>query len=65
MSNTKLLDTRDAAERLKLSDSYLAKLRVLGGGPRYFKLGRRVRYDPDDLAAWAQSSARNSTSEII
>lgn len=64
MTNTRLLDTRDAAERLKLSDSYLAKLRVLGGGPRYFKLGRRVRYDPDDLTAWARSSARNSTSEI-
>jgi hypothetical protein len=33
----------------------LAKLRVLGGGPPFRKIGRLVVYDPSDLMAWAGS----------
>jgi len=32
--------------------SMLAKLRCLGGGPVYLKLGRAVRYRQDDLDSW-------------
>jgi hypothetical protein len=44
----------------------LAKLRVLGGGPPFRKLGRLVVYDPADLADWARgklSCPQRSTSD--
>jgi excisionase family DNA binding protein len=42
----------EAAERLKVSLSFLAKARVRGEGPRYRKLGRAVRYSEADLHAF-------------
>lgn len=53
---------QEAAAFLKSSTSTLAKLRVCGGGPRYFRIGRAVRYRIADLEAWMQSSAATSTS---
>jgi hypothetical protein len=47
--------------------SWLAKLRVLGGGPAYRKAGFRVVYTEDDLVEWAQAklgSQLHSTSEM-
>ena len=47
--------------------STLAKLAVIGGGPRFSRFGRRVNYERDDLIQWAQSktTARvGSTSEL-
>ena len=44
----------------------LAKLRVLGGGPAYRKIGRLVVYEPNDLIAWAKNKLgprQHSTSE--
>lgn len=44
----------------------LAKLRVIGGGPPFRKIGRLVVYDPSDLVAWANaklSGPRRSTSD--
>ncbi|MBM4073845.1 MAG: helix-turn-helix domain-containing protein [Planctomycetes bacterium] len=52
-----------AAQRLGLSNSTLAKLRMSGLGPRYMKLGRCVVYDLADLDTWAASRKRASTSE--
>lgn len=60
---TELLSTQDAAKVVGLSPQTLAILRVEGGGPRYVKLGRSVRYDPADLAAWVEANKRASTSE--
>lgn len=54
---------RAAAEYLGLSKSTLDKLRHFGGGPRYFKLGRIVVYDTDDLDAWRNERAATSTWE--
>lgn len=44
-----------------ISPATLAKLAVVGGGPRYYKLSRRVGYRIEDLDAWAK--ARMSTSD--
>jgi hypothetical protein len=47
--------------------SWLAKLRVLGGGPVYRKAGSRVVYTEDDLVEWARSKLGrplHSTSDI-
>ena len=47
------LDTREAAERLGLAPSTLARYRITGEGPWYYRLGRCVRYRGDALEAWA------------
>lgn len=63
MSN-EYVSTRQAAEILGVSESYLAKLRCLTStGPRFLKLGKSVRYVTADLHAWAEANARRSTSD--
>ncbi len=58
------LTTKEAAARLKVSPSYLAKLRCSrSDGPRFAKLGRSVRYRAGDLDTWAEAQARRSTSD--
>ncbi|MEY2757369.1 MAG: hypothetical protein B7Z22_10350 [Hyphomonas sp. 32-62-5] len=60
----RLLDVREAAQRLGLSKSTLDKMRCSGDGPRYIRATvRAVRYDPADLAAFAESRRQRSTSE--
>ena len=54
---------KEAAEYLGLSEATLAKKRSCGGGPPYRKLGRAVRYSPDDLRRWTDERMRGSTSE--
>lgn len=55
----------DAAALLGLSRSYLQKLRVRGGGPRFSKIAAgAVRYRVTDLHAWMDSKAAMSTSEV-
>jgi predicted DNA-binding transcriptional regulator AlpA len=47
------LRTPAAAEYVGLSASTLEKLRLTGGGPAYFKSGRKiVVYSTADLDAW-------------
>lgn len=53
--------TKQAANYLGLSKSTLDKLRCLGGGPRFYKLGRAVIYDVADLDAWKSERARTTT----
>jgi hypothetical protein len=49
------LPTPEAAEFLRVSASYLEKLRVTGGGPRFLKLsGGKVLYKLDELIAWVE-----------
>jgi hypothetical protein len=59
------LTTREAAEYLRVSPSFLAKLRCYGGGPLYSKLtgGHRVIYRLSDLNAWRERLLHRSTSE--
>lgn len=56
-----------AAEILGLSRSYMRKLRVFGGGPRFSSLGANgrgaVRYCVADLRAWARERSATSTTE--
>jgi hypothetical protein len=64
MSNTDpLLTTTEVAERLRVSQSFLAKARVTGCGPRFIKVGRSCRYRISDLESYERSRARTSTSE--
>ena len=52
---TRYLTNDEAAAFLRLSPRTLEKLRVEGGGPRFHKFGRRVRYAIDDLESWADA----------
>ncbi|MCC8194975.1 MAG: helix-turn-helix domain-containing protein [Deltaproteobacteria bacterium] len=51
----KLLNTVQAAEILGLRPNTLEIWRHRHVGPKYKKLGRRVLYDPADLAEFAES----------
>ncbi len=53
----------EAAAHLKLSPRTLEKLRTIGGGPRFRKFGRRVMYALQDLDAWSDARACESTSD--
>ena len=58
-----LVDTAQAARYLGLSRSTLEKFRVYGGGPRYHKYSKVVRYRPEDLDDWLNARVFSSTSE--
>ena len=55
------LQTRDAAIHCGVSESYLNKLRCIGGGPIFIKIGRRVVYSMHDLDEWLDTCRRSST----
>ncbi len=57
------LTNDEAAEFLRLSPRTLEKQRVIGGGPRFRKFGRRVMYAVVDLEAWADSRSFEMTSD--
>lgn len=55
------LTNDEAAAHLRLSPRTLEKLRVIGGGPRFHKFGRRVMYALSDLDAWADARSFEAT----
>ena len=59
-----LLDQREAARLLRLSERTLERLRLQGGGPLYVKAGRAVRYRETDLEAWIAARVVSNTSQI-
>ena len=59
-----LLNQRQAAEYLCLSERTLERWRVSGDGPAFVKLGRRVAYRECDLIEWVAGRIRTSTSQI-
>jgi hypothetical protein len=58
-----LLSTAAAAERLGVSESFLAKARMQGTGPPYSKFGKLVRYTPANLDRYQAEHTRTSTAE--
>jgi hypothetical protein len=62
-NNDALFDARAAARFIGLAVATLAKLRCIGGGPAYFKLGRKVLYRRSDLAAWLNARRVSNTTE--
>ena len=58
-----VFNTEDAAAYLKVSRQLLEYLRVAGGGPRYVKLTRLVRYRKAALDEWLLGNERAHTSE--
>ena len=60
---TKLLDTTQAAETLRLARRTLEKWRVEGRGPEFRRHGDRIFYDERELERWSDAQRRNSTSQ--
>lgn len=57
------LSAREAASRLGLEPGTLANWRWSGQGPRFVKIGGRVRYRLSDLSIWLDQQTRRSTSD--
>jgi hypothetical protein len=59
----KVYTTKETAVRLKVSESFLAKKRVSGGGPKFIKVGRVVRYPETAINEYLSAQLRASTSD--
>lgn len=56
---------KEAAEYLSSSASTLAKRRLYGGGPKFSRIGRAIRYAKSDLDQFMAANTIGSTSEKI
>jgi hypothetical protein len=63
--NDAVFDAVTAAGFTGLAVATLAKLRCIGGGPEYLKLGRKVVYRRSDLANWLDARRVANTTEAI
>jgi Helix-turn-helix domain len=58
-----VFDAAAAATFTGLAVATLAKLRCIGGGPEYLKLGRKVVYRRSDLANWLNARRVANTTQ--
>ena len=56
-------DLKAVVNQVKALQRTLEKQRVIGGGPRFRKFGRRVMYAVADLDAWAADRSFETTSD--
>ena len=63
VSVPRLMDQRDLANYLGKSTAWCERARWAGEGPRFIKLGRHVRYRADDVLAWIDANACDSTTK--
>lgn len=59
-----LLSQQDVAPLLGLSTKTLEAWRVRGGGPKFVRVGRLIRYRRRDIQDWLQARTVSSTSEV-
>jgi excisionase family DNA binding protein len=64
MSNDTYLTPREAADYLKSSTSTLAKRRLRGLEPKYYRIGRAIRYRKIDLDEFMTPEPARSTSKL-
>ena len=58
-----LFTSKEAANELKVSESFLAKARMRGTGPAFIQIGRAVRYSRAALETFKALQTRISTSQ--
>jgi predicted DNA-binding transcriptional regulator AlpA len=58
-----LLDEREVAEITGESTRTWERRRASGDGPPYYRLGRSIRYDRNEVLEWVRQRRRKSTSE--
>lgn len=52
LPSTRLWTEKDVAGFLGISGSAVRKWRLFGTGPKYYKIGRAVRYSPTEIKDW-------------
>jgi hypothetical protein len=62
-SDDEMLNTKATAQLTGLALATLAKLRCLGGGPKFFALGRKILYRRSDLIEWLNARRFANTTE--
>lgn len=58
-----MLSTAQLCGLTSTGETYWNNLRVTGGGPKFFKLGRSCRYRWGDVKAWLRTKEKISTSD--
>ena len=58
-----VIGTPDAASYLNLSPASLNKMRCMGGGPVFIRLGRKIGYQRADLDKWLAARRATNTSD--
>jgi hypothetical protein len=58
-----LVDQKDAAKFLRVTEKFLEARRSRGGGPPFVRVGRLVRYRRETLLEWVESHEVRSTAE--
>lgn len=58
-----LLNEISVAKQLRCKVKTLQAWRCRGGGPPFVRVGRLIRYSPDDVRVWIESRKVSSTSE--
>lgn len=59
-----VMDQKETARLLLMTQRYLEGLRYKGGGPAYIRLGNRVAYRQQDVEEWLAGQRRTSTSDL-
>ena len=62
VDHTKLLTEAETAELLRWKKTTLQRRRWAGLPPKFLKIGRSVRYEPEVISALIESGRRISTS---
>ncbi len=66
-NDTQLFTTKELASKLKVSERSLQRMRIQGGGPKFFKVNKNrcanVLYDWRDVVVYLESMKRISTSD--
>jgi len=60
-----LLSEEEAAPFVGTEPKTLANWRTMGKGPKFIRVGRKVKYHPDDVAEWVAARRVQSTSELV
>ncbi len=55
MSEKPLLDEKQLAGALRISVASARRWRLIRQGPRFLKVGKSVRYRPEDVELWLES----------
>ncbi len=50
-----LIEEKELADRLQVSVGTLRNWRSAKKGPRFHRIGQRIRYSPSDVKAWLSS----------
>jgi len=59
-----LLTESEVAARLRVSLACLRRWRLEGRGPRFVKVGSRVRYPSEELEGWIETLPAGGTASI-